>query len=399
MTDEDLDMEVELKNDSDEEQEDKMIELDLDRVEHDNAPVQQEQCNKSTEGEEEEEESDKDSEKNKKIWYTKVQPIVDHVRKKSAQLIHMLGTLLSFDEMIIRCLARSIETYQIKNKPIDQGYKLFALTTSKGYCINFTPDGRMAEKNGEQEFKKGNSMGKIESMVLHVTDIIESFRQKHKKRIWNKKRSTRGNKIDMCDEKYDGKYVIAMDNYFTLPKVIKELRDRSIGVVGTARFKQLWPSKELKRVPVDEARFNDFYWTVDEYGTLLGRWMDNNFVFCVSTVHRIGKVIERIRRKPRMTAINKSHVEQVWGSLGKIAIYIPQLIDDYNHWMGGGVDLADQRIAYYQPDLRCRRNWIPINDEPSQGCVTSSTASPLLFSTQGLRVKPAKHAFYAVKSI
>ena len=217
----------------------------------------------------------------------------------------------------------------------------------------------MAEKNGEQEFKKGNSMGKIESMVLHVTDIIESFRQKHKKQIWNKKRSTRGNKIDVCDEKYDGKYVIAMDNYFTLPEIIKALRDRSIGVVGTARFKQSWPPKELKQVPVDEARFNDFYWTVDEYGTLLGRWMDNNFVFCVSTVHRIGKVIERIRRKPRMTAINKSHVEQVWGSLGKIAIYIPQLIDDYNHWMGG-VDLADQRIAYYQPDLRCRRNWIPI---------------------------------------
>ena len=26
----------------------------------------------------------------------------------------------------------------------------------------------------------------------------------------------------------------------------------------------------------------------------------------------------------------------------------------------GGFDLADQRISYYQPDLRCRRNWIPM---------------------------------------
>ena len=26
----------------------------------------------------------------------------------------------------------------------------------------------------------------------------------------------------------------------------------------------------------------------------------------------------------------------------------------------GGVDLADQRIAYYMPDLRCRWNWIPL---------------------------------------
>ena len=26
----------------------------------------------------------------------------------------------------------------------------------------------------------------------------------------------------------------------------------------------------------------------------------------------------------------------------------------------GGVDLIDKMIAYYHPDLRCRRNWIPI---------------------------------------
>ena len=26
----------------------------------------------------------------------------------------------------------------------------------------------------------------------------------------------------------------------------------------------------------------------------------------------------------------------------------------------GGVDLSDQRIAYYHPDLRCYRNWIPM---------------------------------------
>ena len=26
----------------------------------------------------------------------------------------------------------------------------------------------------------------------------------------------------------------------------------------------------------------------------------------------------------------------------------------------GGVDLSDQRIAYYHPNVRCRRNWIPM---------------------------------------
>ena len=26
----------------------------------------------------------------------------------------------------------------------------------------------------------------------------------------------------------------------------------------------------------------------------------------------------------------------------------------------GGVDLCDQRIVYYHPDLRCQRNWVPM---------------------------------------
>jgi hypothetical protein len=40
-------------------------------------------------------------------------------------------------------------------------------------------------------------------------------------------------------------------------------------------------------------------------------------------------------------------------------ITIPKVIDDYNHWMCG-VDKADQLIAYYRPNLRCRRTWMPL---------------------------------------
>jgi len=66
-----------------------------------------------------------------------------------------------------------------------------------------------------------------------------------------------------------------------------------------------------------------------------------------------------MRNRPQKTAKNNRHVDKVWGDLGKVLIDIPTLIDDYNHWMGG-VDVSDQRIAYYQPNLRCRRNWIPM---------------------------------------
>ena len=77
-------------------------------------------------------------------------------------------------------------------------------------------------------------------------------------------------------------YAIAMDNYFTLPKIIAKLRDMDVGVVGTARFKRNWPQKEIREVTMEKSNFNDFFWSVDEHGTLIARWVDNGLMFCVT---------------------------------------------------------------------------------------------------------------------
>ena len=171
--------------------------------------------------------------------------------------------------------------------------------------------------------------------------------------------TTRSNNADLFTKDSMAKFVIAMDNYFTKPSVMKRLRDMNIGVVGTSQMQKNWPPKALRDVQKETSSFNDFYYDVDEYGTLVGRWMDNNFVLCVSTVHKVGQVIKRERRRPRLTDTNKNHVNKIWGNAGKQAIYIPVLIDDYNQLMGG-VDVCDQRIAYYHPDLHCNRIWIPM---------------------------------------
>eukprot|EP00957_Ditylum_brightwellii_P005284 403069-Ditylum_brightwellii.AAC.1 len=42
------------------------------------------------------------------------------------------------------------------------------------------------------------------------------------------------------------RFCMAMDNYFTLPQVIKRLRERGIGVVGTARMKKGWSPQALR---------------------------------------------------------------------------------------------------------------------------------------------------------
>ena len=82
---------------------------------------------------------------------------------------------------------------------------------------------------------------------------------------------------------------------------------------------------------------------VDEHGTLLGRWIDNGLVFCVSTLHKPGKMIKRKRKRPRVAKNNKRHVQKIWGDNDAAEIFIPTLIDDYNYWMGG-VNVVDERI-------------------------------------------------------
>ena len=150
-----------------------------------------------------------------------------------------------------------------------------------------------------------------------------------------------------------------MDNYFTLPAVMTMLRDKGIGVFRTLQFQRYWLPEHLKNLSKSNCNFNKFYHLVDEHGTFIARWMDNGLVFCVLTVHTPGKTRKIIRKQPQKTLLNARHIDKIFGDEGKKEISIPTLIDHYNYKMGG-VDVADQRIAYYQPNVRCRRVLIPM---------------------------------------
>jgi hypothetical protein len=130
-----------------------------------------------------------------------------------------------------------------------------------------------------------------------------------------------------------------------------------IGCVGTARFQYEWPPTEFRAVT--EKRFNCLHLQKDIGKFLICRWVDNNVVTLVTNVHTGREKILRARRRPRLTAVNRRNVQAVWGNDPVKEIEIPAVIDDYNHWMGG-VDLADQMIAYYRPNVRCRRTWMPL---------------------------------------
>ena len=136
---------------------------------------------------------------------------------------------------------------------------------------------------------KDQSMGKIESMIVHLVDIIRRIKEKASQRLQQYNRSTRTNGEIQFTESAMNKFVIAMDNYFTLPKVVAKLRMLGIGIVGTAQMRKNCPPKELRQVNTDKSQFsnpsfNYFYYQIHD-NMILGRWLDNNIMYCVSTIH------------------------------------------------------------------------------------------------------------------
>ena len=163
-------------------------------------------------------------------------------------------------------------------------------------------------------------------------------------------------------ERKKKQYVVVMDNYFTMSKTMIGTRKCGVAAMGTARGRPGWPPKEIGKKSIQDKRYNSLYYMNDKVGNYrIFRWIDNNIVKMVSNVHTGGPTeqVLRNRRKPRLNEFNKKHVKLIWGDQHRKQLEIPQIINDYNHWMLG-VDVVDQLIAYYRPKIRCRRTWVPI---------------------------------------
>lgn len=290
-------------------------------------------------------------------WYKKVEPFLRHVVNVSQKICKHPSSCLSIDEMMAKFKGRSVQTFRMKGKPIKQGFKFWALCDRSGFVYHMMPCTRVGTKEGD--------------VSKSLADMVKIM----------------GEKLPDAKDKKK-KYCVAMDNLFTTSTAIKNLRECGVGVVGTARARRGWPPKEIRdKSPktsngIDDTHFNSVYYTHDKDNYLIVRWVDNNVVKMISTVHLPNESVLKIRRKPRITTTNKSNVDLIWKDSHTVEIHIPkvavislctvivmhtslltsfvsQIIDDYNMWMCG-VDICDQLIAYYNPQLRHRRNWLPM---------------------------------------
>eukprot|EP00957_Ditylum_brightwellii_P128380 9791303-Ditylum_brightwellii.AAC.1 len=130
--------------------EDDLVKIGFDRVQRevDDEPETDDGEDDEPEADEGEDDNESDGESistnRKEVWYEKVTFLINHIRDVSLDLIYVLGTIMSLDEMTICVFGRSNETHYMKNKPIKEGYDFFVLATKNGFIMNFTPDGQRA---------------------------------------------------------------------------------------------------------------------------------------------------------------------------------------------------------------------------------------------------------------
>ena len=117
------------------------------------------------------------------VWYEKIFPIVDHVRKRSMELIYTLGTHLALDKQTVYFMGRLFKTHRMKNKPTKEGFKFIVLSAILGFVVNFSPDGRIAAKSDKMDYNINIEFGKIGSMIIYLVHSITKLLDKQSRRV------------------------------------------------------------------------------------------------------------------------------------------------------------------------------------------------------------------------
>ena len=246
----------------------------------------------------------------------------------------ILGIEVAIDEIIVRFHSRLGDTCKMPNKPIKQGYKIFALANN-AYIQWFQLSLR---KYSIAKLDKYIKLINTSSIVLQMAQHLPKF-----------------------DNSY---YALFLDNYFTSIPLFAALRIEKIGAAGTTRPSGLeYPSLLIV------LRKN---WSKKlAWGTTIGQevkevlcigWQDNNFILGLSTIHTIYEAsswVKRERQRPPTTSTNAITTRAIFGDLPRLKIDILTWVDDYNHNMNS-VDLANQLRAAYHTQKIAYCNQIPL---------------------------------------
>lgn len=227
----------------------------------------------------------------------RVKPLLETIRLACKTVYHPRRNL-AVDERMVACKMNTGMTQYMKAKPTKWGFKLFVLAdSSNGYTVDFSV------YTGKNAKASGHGLPYDTVMSLLDKKILGSG------------------------------YHVYMDNFYTSPKLLKDLLAMKYGACGTYRdYRKDSPQNAANALTKKSTR-GSIRWIRD--GPLVFvKWMDTREVSVCSTIHPAynGDIVQR-RVKTEATWSLKTYP-------------CPAPIVAYNQHMGG-VDLSDQLLQYY----------------------------------------------------
>ncbi|XP_030839578.1 piggyBac transposable element-derived protein 4 [Strongylocentrotus purpuratus] len=227
----------------------------------------------------------------------KVQPIIDRVRP-TYQEAFAPGRDLSVDESLAAFKGRLSFKQYLPMKPTKWGIKFWVVTDSScGFCLDWSV---YTGKNDQQD-RGGDGLS---------TRVVKDLTRRYAG---------------------SGRHVY-MDNFYSSPELYEFLHNENLGACGTVRLSRRG-IPPIMREASQQARKGEppkFF----RKGDLMGvTWHDTKRVSVLSTIHGTGCTHKEIRDKRSET--------------GRRQVQKPIAVEGYNKAMGG-VDLLDQRMAYYK---------------------------------------------------
>ena len=132
-------------------------------------------------------------------------------------------------------------------------------------------------------------------------------------------------------------HIIYTDNYYSSPQLFEDLEEGTYAS-GTVRTNRKHFPVFLRPQPGDKLDRGSHMFAYHKSTTVV-RWSDNRDVYALSTF--VSDATTQVRRR---------------GGSASISISCPEIIHDYNHFMGG-VDLADQAMCYYSVGRKTMKWW------------------------------------------
>ena len=175
------------------------------------------------------------------------------------------------------------------------------------------------------------------------------------------------------------------DNLFTKSRLFCQLRDLGISACGTARadvikpyFGSVYKTWKPEWGTLWSCEHKHVKDNIPSNGVLISLWQDNAIVRLATTIHQGTEWVIQERKKPSGSATKDLIVRAPFeafpaykapkptqtGRKTKEYVHtqplpIPQMVDDYNHFMNG-VDIADQLRAMFTTEQQTSRTWMPL---------------------------------------